>query len=340
MENLDLPTTFKGVIFKSVNNVEYGDINYNLNDIDDNYAVVKVTSAGLGPYDLGYIIGRLKTDLKDYALGCEGAGVVVKVGKACDASLVGKRVGFLSNYGDPKSVLAFAEYSVVPCKSLVLLPEDVDEQQATYLLSNPLSAVCLFNDKIKDKCKALIVDTAGSAIVKMINRLCKAHDITVINVVRREENVKLLNDLGFANVYNSTASDYNDKIKAAIDEIKPSIYLSFMGGDFPVKMFERLLPGSTMVCAGNINNEKLHGFGSPDFIFKDKSIEGFHLFVYLKTVPEEDRKALIDCILKNLSSKDSTYHTEVSKEFKFSEFEEARKYYESNMSKGKILLKP
>jgi NADPH2:quinone reductase len=339
MENQELPSKFKGLILKSNDKVEYGDITYDLSNIDDDYSVVKVTAAALHPYDLAYIIGRLKTNLKDYNLGCEGTGTVVKVGKNGDTSLLGKRVSFLVNYDDPKAIRSFAEYSVVPTKSVALIPDIIDDQQATYFLGNPLSALCLFNEKILNKCKTIVIDTAGSTIVKMINKLCKAHNIEVINIVRREENVKLLNDLGFLHVYNSSASDFNDKIKNIIAELKPSTYLSFMGGSFPVQMFDKLLPQSTMIFAGNINNEKLHGFSSTDFIFKDKSIEGFHLFVYLKTISHVEQKALLDGILQNLS-KEGAYHTDVSREFMFSEFEEARKYYEGNMSRGKILLRP
>jgi NADPH2:quinone reductase len=340
MENQQLPTTFKGIVHKGNNKVELTDITHDLNNIDDDYAVIKIKTAGFGPYDLGFLIGRLKTHLTDYNIGCEGCGTVIKLGKNGDPNLLGKRVSFLAHYDDEKTIRAFAEYSVVPIKSLVPLPDNVDDQQGAYLLGNPLTAISILNSIIlKNSCKAIVADCAGSALIKIINKLCKVRDIKVINIVRKEENIKLLNDLGFEHVLNSSNSAFGDDLKKLSDEIKPSIYLTCLGGFFPESVFSRLPPRSTMVCIGNMNNEKLGGFASTDFIFQDKSITGFQLFNYLKSLSKEEHLAHINSVMENIS-KDGACCTDINKEFSFNEFEEALKEYQTNMSKGKIVLKP
>ena len=93
-----------------------------------------------------------------------------------------------------------------------------------------------------------------------------------------------------------------------------------------------------MVFAGNINNELLCDFNTTDFIFSEKSIEGFQLFNYLNDIPEDKQAKMIESITNELSS-DGAYYTTISKEFIMEQFDEARKYYEENMSKGKILIK-
>ena len=62
--------------------------------------------------------------------------------------------------------------------------------------------------------------------------------------------------------------------------------------------------------------------------------------VYLKEISEKQREFYYCYILENISRDNSTIKTEIAKIFKLSEFEEARKFYESNMSSGKIILTP
>jgi NADPH:quinone reductase-like Zn-dependent oxidoreductase len=334
-----LPSKFKSLKLTSVNKVELADQEYDFDNLDDNYIVVKMKAAGFGPYDLGFISGRISSKLENFNIGCEGAGEIVKVGKNVESSLIGKRVGYLADYNDPKSIRTYAEYSVVPRKGIVILPDNVSFEQGAYLLGNPLTALCMYEIVIKQhNAKAIVIDTAASALSKMINRLCLRDGIQVINIVRNEENIKLLKDTGIEYVLNSNSSTFNKDLVDYVSKLQPSIYISFLGGNFPYKVFTRLPRKAVMVFAGNINNELLCDFNTTDFIFSEKSIEGFQLFNYLNDIPEGTQSKMIDSITKELSS-DSVFYTTISKEFTMEQFDEAKKYYEENMSKGKILIK-
>lgn len=335
-----IKNTFKSLKLIDINKVELSELEYDFNNLDDEYVVVKIKAAGFSPYDLGFISGRLKSNLINYNIGCEGSGEVLKIGKNVDPNLLNKRVGFLADYNDPKCIRTFSEYSVVKKDSLVVLPDNLSYEQGAYLLGNPLSALCLYNSAINgNNAPAIILDTAASAIGKMINRLCLKDGIKVINIVRKDDNVQLLQELGFPIALNSNSETFFKDLEHHIAENQPSVYISFLGGSFPYKVFTRLPRKSVMVFAGNINNELLCDFNTTDFIFAEKSIEGFQLFNYLADISIEKRNEMIDYITKQLSE-DNIFNTTIIKEFTLEQFDEARKYYEENMSKGKILIKP
>src|SRR5690606_38047504 len=92
--NFNLPSKFKALILHDKYNVKYEDISYNFNNLDKDHLVIKVHSAGIGPYDTGFYIGRLIPEEYNTTFGIEGSGLVVKFGSNCDSSLLNKRVAF------------------------------------------------------------------------------------------------------------------------------------------------------------------------------------------------------------------------------------------------------
>lgn len=328
---------FKGLVLHGVNDVRYEEMSYDFDNLDKDLVLVKINTAALGPYELGFVIGRLKMPGNIVTnLGVEGAGVVVK---ASDSELVGKRVAVFVTGIDHKTVRTFAEYAVVHKDSIVELPDNVDDNQGAYIMANPVTAYCLFSQVIS-KHKAVVLDTASSALGKMIIKLCVKNGIKIINIVRRDENIKMLNDLGSNYTFNSNSSDFWQNLSAAIEELHPSLYVTFLGGGFPSQIFDKLPKKATMCTCGNINNELLSGFSSTDFIFKGKIIIGFQVLHYLAEISAEEKAKIYKSILDDLASGDKIYYTDIAKEFPLNQWDEARKYYESNMSKGKIILKP
>jgi NADPH:quinone reductase-like Zn-dependent oxidoreductase len=339
MEGKKLPSNFKALILNSKENVSYEDMSYDFENLDSNHIVVQLKTAGLGPYDLGFFIGRLTPPHYKTTFGVEGMGHVVKVGKNCDQSLLGKRVGFLSDIFDNLNVRAYSEYSVMSPNHVVPLPDKIDDYQGAYLLGNPLTAICLYDSIIKNH-KAIVQDTASSALGKMITKLCVKNGIKIFNVVRRDENIEPLTKIGSNLTLNSTSSTFKKDLEEAVKSLEPSLYLTYQGGSLPSVIFDKLPDGAAMCSCGNINNQVMYGFSSTDFIFRAKKAFGFQLFNYLKEITEDQSEFYYKYILESLSGDESTLKTEIVKTFKISEFEEARKFYESNMSGGKIILTP
>jgi NADPH:quinone reductase-like Zn-dependent oxidoreductase len=339
-KNQTLNSSFKGLVLHKPNEIKYEEIKYDFDNLGNEYLVIEVKAAGLGPYDLGFVTGRLNTGSSEQSnIGCEGSGVVIKVGSSVDEKLVGQRVSFLSDLFDQKEIHSFAEYAVVKKDYVIPIDETISFNQGAYLLGNPLTAKCLY-DEIISIHKGIVMDTASSALGKMINKIANKNNIKVINIVRRDESIELLKASGSDVVFNQNSPTFLQDLGKKIKEVKPSLYITCQGGGLPSRIIDLMPDNSTMCCLGNINNEQLSGYSSTDFIFKGKSIIGFQLFNSLAEKSDEQKKEIISSVIESLSKGENYYQTEIAGEFKFDQWEVSRESYEKNMSKGKIILKP
>lgn len=335
-----IPNNFKGLVLHKLNDIKYEEITYDFDNIDKDYLVIDVKAAGLGPYDLGFVSGRLQTGQSiPTNIGVEGSGIVVKIGSNVDSNLLNKRVAFLSNLHDPKEIHAYAQYAVIKKDLVVQLTDNIDYNQGAYLLGNPLTAKCLYDD-ILNKHNCIVLDTAASSLGKMINKIAKKKNFNVINIVRREENVELLKKSCADVVFNQNSPTFLQDFSKACKELKPSLYITCLGGAFPSRIIDLMPDDSVMCCLSNINNEPLSGYSSMDFIFKGKTIIGFQLFNYLQERNDDEKRKIFYSVVESISEGEEFYHTDIVEEFKFENWEEAKEKYEKDMSKGKIILKP
>lgn len=334
----------KGIVIKDFNKFTYEKIQFqsNLTSLHDDYCLIETKACGFGPYDAGFITGRLQLKPKrDFVLGCEGCGVVIALGKNCDLSLLGKRVAFLADYHDPLQILSFAKFSIVNKNSIVVLSDKIDFSQGAYILANPLTAKGMFSEIIlKSKNKAIVQDTASSSLGKMITKICLKHGIQIINVVRKDENFKLLEEIGSKFNLNSNDKNFLSSLENYVKQLNPDLYISYQGGNLPSRVFDKMPFDSKMVSCGNINNEKLFGFSTTDFIFKGKSIEGFQILNYLKEISDQRKKELYDEVLKSVEAGEPELLTQIYKEYALEDFEKAYEDYKANSSLGKIVFKP
>ena len=144
----------------------------------------------------------------------------MRVGEGCDPNLLGKNVGFLASMHYDKVIRAFSSFAVVPKESIIILNDKIDLNQGAYILANPLTANCLFSSIIS-KHKAIVQDTSASALGKIITKLCYKNNVKIINIVRRDENLKMLNDIGSTYTLNSTSETFWNDLNKAINDVAP-----------------------------------------------------------------------------------------------------------------------
>lgn len=333
-----------GVIFEDYNKLTFREFEYNYEkNLDEDYVIIENKAIGFGPYDMGFITGRLKTEKKrEFIVGLEGSGIVIKTANKNDEHLLQKRVAYLSDYHDEKCVGSFSKYSVTKKSNVFLLPDQIDYNQGAYLLGNPLTAKALMDDIItkRSKNKAIVQDTASSAIGKMITKLCLKNNIEIINIVRKDENIGLLEKCGSVNNFNSNNKDFTKNFSEVVKKINPDTYITYQGGNLPSRIIALMPNDSTMFSIGNINNEKLNGFSTTDFIFKGKSIEGFQLFNYLNDISNDEKEKLLEFVKDSIAQGNEEFKTDINSEFILKDFEKAFELYNIGSSKGKIILKP
>lgn len=127
-----------------------------------NQALIRVHFSTVNPYDR--IMSTVNKD-EGFVLGCDGCGIVEKVGEGVDASLIGKKVAFVGG--------GWSRYVVKDVDYLVHFREDFDLKQGANTYVNPFTVTAMLDFAKKANAKAVILLAASSALSKMMIRLCQ-----------------------------------------------------------------------------------------------------------------------------------------------------------------------
>jgi NADPH2:quinone reductase len=310
-----------------------------------NECFIKIEMSTIHPADMFFLAGAygpVQPKVFPLVPGFECAGVIEKVGFGVDQSNIGKRVNFVANSvteGDFHGV--WAEYCYAPFDRLMVFDDKIPFEQISFATINPLT-VCGFLDTVrKSGAKAVIQTAAYSAVGKMLIRLCaKEKDVKTINLVRKEEQVKLLKDIGADYVINTSENDWQSQLKKISHELNATICFECIGGEQASKILSAMPYGSTLYNYGNLLFKPLDGFSSGDFIFSDKKVNGWWLGTWLTKLPDQEKMKWFGLVVSEIMQGTELFKTNTSKRFLLENFDEALSFYKSNMSEGKVMLVP
>ena len=131
--------------------------------------------------------GRLDQSMP---VGNEGAGVVVAAGAAPAAqALLGKTVAAIGG-------AMYTQYRCLPAAQCMLLPEGTTPAEGASAFVNPLTALGMVETMKREGHKALVHTAAASNLGQMLNRICLADGIELVNIVRRKEQADILRAIG------------------------------------------------------------------------------------------------------------------------------------------------
>lgn len=157
-------------------------------------------------------------------VGNEGAGTVVAAGASREAqALMGKRVAILGG-------AMYAEYRVVRAADALPLPEGATAAEGASCFVNPLTSLGMVETLRREGHKALIHTAAASNLGQMLNKICLADGVPLINIVRSAEQVKLLQDIGAKYVLDSTTPTFMKDLIAAVAETEATLAFDAIGG--------------------------------------------------------------------------------------------------------------
>ncbi|MEM1333066.1 MAG: NADH oxidase, partial [Actinomycetota bacterium] len=156
--------------------------------------------------------------------GNEGAGTDAATGDAPEAAaLDGSVVGFVS--GD-----SYAEYRVLHRSQCLAMPAGTTAEQAAAWFVNPLTALGMTETMRREGHTALVHTVGASNLGQMLNRICLADGIGLVNIVRRAEHVELLRSQGDEHVVNSSADSFSTDLGAALEATGATIAFDAIGG--------------------------------------------------------------------------------------------------------------
>jgi len=127
-------------------------------------------------------------------VGNEGAGVVTEAGSSTAAqALMGKTVAVLGG-------AMYAQYRCVKVNQCLVLPEGASAADGASCFVNPLTALGMIGTMQREGHKALVHTAAASNLGQMLNRLCLKDGVSLVNIVRKQEQEELLKAAGAAHV--------------------------------------------------------------------------------------------------------------------------------------------
>jgi len=188
---------------------------------------------------------------KPMSVGNEGAGVVVAAGNSAAAqALLGKVVAILGG-------AMYAEYRCVKAAQCLPLPEGTTPREGASCFVNPLTALGMVETMRLEGHTALVHTAAASNLGQMLNKLCREDGIDLVNIVRRPEQQKLLQDLGAKYVVSSDAETFFDDLTDALAESGATLAFDAIGGG---KLAGQIL--GCMEAAANRNAKEFSRYGS------------------------------------------------------------------------------
>ncbi|MGM4892219.1 zinc-binding dehydrogenase [Tardiphaga sp. 839_C3_N1_4] len=215
--------------------------------------VVRIEAAPINPSDLGLLLGAAdpasakasgsgassivtatvpQANMKamggrldeSMAVGNEGAGTVVKAGSSEAAqALLGKTVAMIGG-------AMYAQYRVIKAKECLPLPEGTTATEGASCFVNPLTSLGMVETMKREGHTALVHTAAASNLGQMLNKICQKDGIDLVNIVRSEEQEKLLREIGAKYVCNSTSPSFMEDLTAALIATNATLAFDATGG--------------------------------------------------------------------------------------------------------------
>ena len=222
----------------------------------------KQLSAPLHQGTLSRVKSRIDQTLP---IGNEGAGTVVAAGEHPAAqAMLGKTVAVLSG-------ATYAEYCCVPMQACIVHHADTTAKEAASSFVNPLTALGMVETMRMEGHSALVHTAAASALGQMLNKICVAQGINLVNIVRNQQQADILQKIGAKYICDSSSADFKQSLVQAIDETGATLAFDAIGGG---ELVSQILTAMEYVGSkdatgfntyGSAANKQVYIYGGLDF---------------------------------------------------------------------------
>ncbi len=200
------------------------------------------------------------------------------------------------------------------------------------MIVNPMTALAFFEIARRGRHSAIVNNAAASALGRMILRLGQLYSIPVIHIVRRQEQVELLNTMGAQYILNSSDPDFYRRLHTLTHQLKATLILDPVAGDQAQGLLDAAADGSTLLIYGTLSGKKIDpqslrqnrkhviGFFLPDWLAQR------NIFQVLMDIGRVSRLVV------------NGLQTSIQKHFPLQAVQQAMELYQSNPTAGKALL--
>jgi len=210
-----------------------------------------VLTARVPPERLPAMAGRLGQSLP---VGNEGAGTVTAAGASPEAqALLGKTVAILGG-------AMYARFRKLPAKDCLVLPDDATAEEGASCFVNPLTALGFVETMRAEGHSAIVHTAAASNLGQMLNRICLADGVGLVNIVRSPAQAEILKTSGASYVCDSSATSFKADLRTALKATGATLVFDAIGGG---RLVSDIL--SSMEIVANASGSSYSRYGSSTF---------------------------------------------------------------------------
>jgi len=294
--------------------------------------IVDVAAFPINPADLLTIEGKYaaKPPLP-YTPGAEAVGHVSEVGSAIDNFRIGDLVMLLSreNWTQKRKVKA--------AELLKIDTESDDLFQFAMLKVNPATAALMLRNYVELKSDDWIIqDAANSGVGHCVIRLAAKSGIKTINVVRREELISPLMQIG-ADAVLADTDNLSEQVKQITEGAGVRLAIDAVAGNTSLQLAECLADGGVMVNYGMLSGNPC--MVQPDWIvFRHLTLTGFWLATQLRDMPREQIESLYKELIDDISQ--GVLDVPIAATYGIDDIKDALAHAGRENRSGKILVLP
>ena len=257
--------------------VEYTDV-VEINDIGaikNDEVIIEVLYSPVNPSDLLLANGTYPIQPKlPSVIGGEGVGRVFSIGSSVSTVKPGDIVTI------PFGTFAWSEKVVAKAADLIILPANIDLQQAAMLSINPPTAVLLLEEFVSLHAGDWIVlNAANASVSNTIIAVAKSKGIKTLGLVRRKEAIDIALKAG-ADVVLIDDENVVSEAKKTTHNAEIKLGLDAVGGKATNSIAQILANEGYLVCYAMMSREPI-SVSQINLIFRRIQIHGF--FMYLPT---------------------------------------------------------
>ena len=211
-----------------------------------------VTSMKIHPGLMGAMKPRLDESMQ---VGNEGSGVIVEAGVNAK-DLIGKTVGLAGGS-------MYSQYRCVPAASCLVMNDGTSSSEAASSFVNPLTALAFIETMKMENHIAIVHTAAASNLGQMLVKICKADSVPLVNIVRKQEQVDILKNIGAEHICNTSDPDFMETLVTALIATGATLGFDATGGGNSGELPGQIL--AAMEIAANKTAKEYSRYGSDTY---------------------------------------------------------------------------
>lgn len=263
--------------------------------------------------------------------GNEGVGRVAAIGDGVTSIAVGQRVLL------PIGAGTWASHLIAPAMGLIPLPPAGDRLQLAMMAVNPPTASLLLSEFVSLAAGDWVIqNAANSGVGEYVIQLAKRRGLRTVNVVRRQDAIAPLQELG-GDVVLLDGPDLATRVEEATGKAKIRLGLDCVGGSATDRIARSVAIGGTVVNYGALSGEACK-IAPGSFVFRDLTLRGFWLAFWFRNSTPEQQRTVFGEIATLIAT--GALSARVHATFPLSKIKEAVVAAATGGRDGKILLVP